>query len=194
MTLLCNHTSRRHIHSSFGMKFDWSSSLGWRLSLFSSSILDPPAVPETNPSDPSSEEVITPSKTESGLEASTPTKMDTARKSTTPKQPDVIPKSPVTPTPRSSGSPQHKKGGYLQYFYFLYWYFSLWSGNCFFWPLNYPLPQNRRSEWSLIISSWIYTTSSWTNLVFYGHLVDLWVANVAQIWLIDHLGQAGLGW
>uniref|UniRef100_A0A8C2CRJ4 MAP7 domain containing 1a n=1 Tax=Cyprinus carpio TaxID=7962 RepID=A0A8C2CRJ4_CYPCA len=71
----------------------------------------PPAVPETNPSDPSSEEVITPSKTESGLEASTPTKMDTARKSTTPKQPDVIPKSPVTPTPRSSGSPQHKKDG-----------------------------------------------------------------------------------
>ncbi|KTG35504.1 hypothetical protein cypCar_00001380 [Cyprinus carpio] len=37
--------------------------------------------------------------------------MDTARKSTTPKQPDVIPKSPVTPTPRSSGSPQHKKDG-----------------------------------------------------------------------------------
>lgn len=71
----------------------------------------PPAVPETNPSDPSSEEVNTPSKTESGLEASTPTKMDTARKSTTPKQPDVIPKSPPTPTPRSSGSPQHKKDG-----------------------------------------------------------------------------------
>ncbi|XP_016363569.1 MAP7 domain-containing protein 1-like isoform X2 [Sinocyclocheilus anshuiensis] len=69
----------------------------------------PPAVPETNPSDPSSEEVNTPSKTESGLEASTPTEMDTARKSTTPKQPDVIPKSPATPTPRSSGSPQHKK-------------------------------------------------------------------------------------
>ncbi|XP_058602851.1 MAP7 domain-containing protein 1a isoform X10 [Onychostoma macrolepis] len=71
----------------------------------------PPAVPETNPSDPSSEEVNTPSKTESGLEASTPTKMDTARKSTTPKQPDVIPKSPSTPTPRLSGSPQHKKDG-----------------------------------------------------------------------------------
>ncbi|XP_073703431.1 MAP7 domain-containing protein 1a isoform X6 [Garra rufa] len=71
----------------------------------------PPAVPEANPSDPSSEEVNTPSKTESGLEASTPTKMDTARKSTTPKQPDVIPKSPATPTPRTSGSPQHKKDG-----------------------------------------------------------------------------------
>ncbi|XP_016364499.1 MAP7 domain-containing protein 1-like isoform X6 [Sinocyclocheilus rhinocerous] len=71
----------------------------------------PPVVPETNPSDPSSEEVNTPSKTESGLEASTPTEMDTARQSTTPKQPDVIPKSPATPTPRSSGSPQHKKDG-----------------------------------------------------------------------------------
>uniref|UniRef100_A0A8C1SXY2 MAP7 domain containing 1a n=1 Tax=Cyprinus carpio TaxID=7962 RepID=A0A8C1SXY2_CYPCA len=72
---------------------------------------DPPAVPEAKPSDPSSEEVNTPSKTESGLEASTPTEMDTARKSTTTKQPDVIPKSPATPTPRSSGSPQHKKDG-----------------------------------------------------------------------------------
>uniref|UniRef100_A0A673LP15 MAP7 domain-containing protein 1-like n=1 Tax=Sinocyclocheilus rhinocerous TaxID=307959 RepID=A0A673LP15_9TELE len=72
---------------------------------------NPPVVPETNPSDPSSEEVNTPSKTESGLEASTPTEMDTARQSTTPKQPDVIPKSPATPTPRSSGSPQHKKDG-----------------------------------------------------------------------------------
>uniref|UniRef100_A0A671T297 MAP7 domain-containing protein 1-like n=1 Tax=Sinocyclocheilus anshuiensis TaxID=1608454 RepID=A0A671T297_9TELE len=64
-----------------------------------------------NPSDPSSEEVNTPSKTESGLEASTPTEMDTARKSATTKRPDVIPKSPATPTPRSSGSPQHKKDG-----------------------------------------------------------------------------------
>uniref|UniRef100_A0A9J8CF02 MAP7 domain containing 1a n=1 Tax=Cyprinus carpio carpio TaxID=630221 RepID=A0A9J8CF02_CYPCA len=71
----------------------------------------PPAVPEAKPSDPSSEEVNTPSKTESGLEASTPTEMDTARKSTTTKQPDVIPKSPATPTPGSSGSPQHKKDG-----------------------------------------------------------------------------------
>ncbi|XP_016357955.1 MAP7 domain-containing protein 1-like isoform X2 [Sinocyclocheilus anshuiensis] len=71
----------------------------------------PPAVPEANPSDPSSEEVNTPSKTESGLEASTPTEMDTARKSATTKRPDVIPKSPATPTPRSSGSPQHKKDG-----------------------------------------------------------------------------------
>ncbi|XP_059364168.1 MAP7 domain-containing protein 1-like isoform X4 [Carassius carassius] len=67
-----------------------------------------PAVPEAYPS---SEEVNTPSKTESGLEASTPTEMDTTRKSTTTKQPDVIPKSPATPTPRSSGSPQHKKDG-----------------------------------------------------------------------------------
>uniref|UniRef100_A0A8C2DAT8 MAP7 domain containing 1a n=1 Tax=Cyprinus carpio TaxID=7962 RepID=A0A8C2DAT8_CYPCA len=82
-----------------------------QLSLFWSSILDPPAVPEANPSDPSSEEVNTPSKTGSGLEASTPTEMDTARKSTTTKQPDVIPKSPATPTPGSSGSPQHKKDG-----------------------------------------------------------------------------------
>ncbi|XP_016094588.1 MAP7 domain-containing protein 1-like isoform X5 [Sinocyclocheilus grahami] len=71
----------------------------------------PPAVPEANPSDPSSEEVNTPSKTESGLEASTPTEMDTARKSATTKRPDVIPKSPATPTLRSSGSPQHKKDG-----------------------------------------------------------------------------------
>ncbi|KAL1259768.1 hypothetical protein QQF64_010345 [Cirrhinus molitorella] len=71
----------------------------------------PPAVPDANPSDPSFEEVNTPSRTESGLEASTPTKMDTARKSTTPKQPDVIPKSPATHTPRTSGSPQHKKDG-----------------------------------------------------------------------------------
>ncbi|XP_016427933.1 MAP7 domain-containing protein 1-like isoform X6 [Sinocyclocheilus rhinocerous] len=70
-----------------------------------------PAVPEANPSDPSSEEVNTPSKTESGLEASTPTEMDTARKSATTKRPDAIPKSPATPTPRSSGSPQHKKDG-----------------------------------------------------------------------------------
>ncbi len=118
MTLLCNHTSSRQIDlrvcCSFGMKFDWSSSLGWRLSLILSSILDPPAVPETNPSDPGSEEVNTHSKTQSGLEASTPTKMDTARKSTTPKQPDVIPKSPLTPTPKSNGSPQHKKGGCLE--------------------------------------------------------------------------------
>ncbi|KAL0171673.1 hypothetical protein M9458_031984, partial [Cirrhinus mrigala] len=60
-------------------------------------------VPEANPSDPSSEEISTPSKTESGLEANTPTKMDTARKSAPPKQPDIIPKL--------SGSPQHKKGG-----------------------------------------------------------------------------------
>ncbi|XP_051721544.1 MAP7 domain-containing protein 1a isoform X5 [Ctenopharyngodon idella] len=71
----------------------------------------PPAVPEANPSDPSSEEVITPSKTESGLEANRPTKMDTARKSVTPTRPDVIPKSPATPTPRSNGSPQSKKDG-----------------------------------------------------------------------------------
>ncbi|XP_052434480.1 MAP7 domain-containing protein 1a isoform X3 [Carassius gibelio] len=71
----------------------------------------PSAVPETNPRDPSSEEVNTPSKTESGLEASMPTKMDSAKRSTTPKQLDVIPKSPATPTPRSSGSPQHKKDG-----------------------------------------------------------------------------------
>lgn len=155
MTLLCNHTSRRHIHSSvccsFGMKFDWSSSLGWRLSLFSSSILDPPAVPETNPSDPSSEEVITPSKTESGLEASTPTKMDTARKSTTPKQPDVIPKSPVTPTPRSSGSPQHKKGGCPQdcssIFVFCIKTFHYDQEMASFVLLISFLPQNRRSDW-----------------------------------------------
>ncbi|XP_042628826.1 MAP7 domain-containing protein 1-like isoform X8 [Cyprinus carpio] len=78
---------------------------------FTPSEAHPPAVPEAKPSDPSSEEVNTPSKTESGLEASTPTEMDTARKSTTTKQPDVIPKSPATPTPRSSGSPQHKKDG-----------------------------------------------------------------------------------
>ncbi len=178
MTLLCNHTSSRQIHlsvcCSFGMKFDWSSSLGWRLSLISSSILDPPAVPETNPSDPSSEEVNTPSKTESGLEASTPTKMDTARKSTTPKQPDVIPKSPPTPTPRSSGSPQHKKGGYLDdssIFVFFVLNFSLWSGNCFFWPLNYaftPKPKIRIK----VVNSWVYMVSSWSKLFFYGHLVD----------------------
>ncbi|XP_026083524.1 MAP7 domain-containing protein 1-like isoform X5 [Carassius auratus] len=68
----------------------------------------PPAVPEA---DPSSEEVNTLSKTEPGLEASTPTEMDTAMKSTTTKRPDAIPNSPVTPTPRSSGSPQHKKDG-----------------------------------------------------------------------------------
>lgn len=71
----------------------------------------PPAVPEANPSDPSSEEVNTPSKTETGLEASRPTKMDTAKKSVTPTRPDVIPKSHVTPTPRSSCSPQPKKDG-----------------------------------------------------------------------------------
>ncbi|XP_067304300.1 MAP7 domain-containing protein 1a isoform X2 [Pseudorasbora parva] len=71
----------------------------------------PPAVPEANPSDPSSEEVNTPSKTESDIEARRPTKMDTTRKSITPTQPDVIPKSPATPTPRSSVSPQPKKDG-----------------------------------------------------------------------------------
>ncbi|KAK7147075.1 hypothetical protein R3I94_009808 [Phoxinus phoxinus] len=71
----------------------------------------PPAVPEANPSDPCSEEVNTPSKTETGLEASRPTKMDTTRKSVTPTRPDVIPKSPATPTPRSSCSPQPKKDG-----------------------------------------------------------------------------------
>ncbi|XP_051575559.1 MAP7 domain-containing protein 1-like isoform X4 [Myxocyprinus asiaticus] len=70
-----------------------------------------PAVPESNPSDPSTEEVDTPSKTESSLETSTPTKMDTARKSTTSTRPDIIPKSPATPTPKSSGSPQPKKDG-----------------------------------------------------------------------------------
>ncbi|XP_048008318.1 MAP7 domain-containing protein 1a isoform X4 [Megalobrama amblycephala] len=71
----------------------------------------PPAVPEAIPSDPCSEEVNTPSKTDSGLEASRPTKMDTARKSVTPTRPDVIPKSPAPPTPRSNGSPQPKKDG-----------------------------------------------------------------------------------
>ncbi|XDV40574.1 hypothetical protein PO909_009628, partial [Leuciscus waleckii] len=76
------------------------------------SVPDPPAVPEANPSDPSSEEVNTPSKTETGLEASRPTKMDTSRKSVTPTRPDVIPKSPKsTPTPRSSCSPQPRKDG-----------------------------------------------------------------------------------
>ncbi|XP_077073993.1 MAP7 domain-containing protein 1a isoform X8 [Siphateles boraxobius] len=71
----------------------------------------PPAVPEANPSAPSSEEVNTPSKTETGLEVSRPTKMDTGRKSVTPSRPDVNPKSPATPTPRSSCSPQSKKDG-----------------------------------------------------------------------------------
>ncbi|XP_051576826.1 MAP7 domain-containing protein 1-like isoform X3 [Myxocyprinus asiaticus] len=71
----------------------------------------PPAVPEANPSDPSTEEVGTPSKTVSGIKASTPTKMDTERKSTMPTRPDVITKSPATPTPKSRGSPQSKKDG-----------------------------------------------------------------------------------
>ncbi|XP_056330839.1 MAP7 domain-containing protein 1a isoform X3 [Danio aesculapii] len=67
----------------------------------------PPAVPETNQSNPSSEEVIPPSRTELGLDACTPTKMDTVQKPSTPTQPDVIPKSPA----RSSGSPHPKKDG-----------------------------------------------------------------------------------
>jgi len=75
-------------------------------------VSDPPTVPEANPSEPCSEEVNTPSKTETGLEASKPAKMDTTRKSVTPTRPGVIPKLPATPTPRSSCSPQHKKGGY----------------------------------------------------------------------------------
>lgn len=100
----------------FAVVLEWSST-GLHLSVevsrsFWSSVSDPPAVPEANPSDPSSEEVNTPSKTETGLEASRPTKMDTAKKSVTPTRPDVIPKSHVTPTPRSSCSPQPKKGGY----------------------------------------------------------------------------------
>ncbi|XP_050987170.1 LOW QUALITY PROTEIN: MAP7 domain-containing protein 1a [Labeo rohita] len=72
---------------------------------------NPSAVPEANPSDPNSEEINTPSKTESGLETNMPMELDTAKKSAPPKQPDIIPKSPATPTPRSSGSPQHKKDG-----------------------------------------------------------------------------------
>ncbi|XP_051999537.1 MAP7 domain-containing protein 1-like isoform X3 [Xyrauchen texanus] len=71
----------------------------------------PPAVPEDNPNDPSTEEVSTPSKTVSGIKASTPKKVDIERKSTMPTQPDVITKSPATPTPKSSGSPQSKKDG-----------------------------------------------------------------------------------
>ncbi|XP_068070086.1 MAP7 domain-containing protein 1a isoform X3 [Danio rerio] len=67
----------------------------------------PPAVSETNQSDPCSEEVIPSSRTELGLDAGTPTKMDAAQKPSTPTQPDVIPKSPA----RSSGSLHPKKDG-----------------------------------------------------------------------------------
>lgn len=67
----------------------------------------PPAVSETNQSDPCSEEVILSSRTELGLDAGTPTKMDAAQKPSTLTQPDVIPKSPA----RSSGSLHPKKDG-----------------------------------------------------------------------------------
>ncbi|KAA0703503.1 MAP7 domain-containing protein 1 [Triplophysa tibetana] len=63
---------------------------------------DPSAIPETDMSEPSTEEVKTPSKTESGLEAGAPTKMDSTQKSATPTRSDAIPKSSSTPTPRSS--------------------------------------------------------------------------------------------
>ncbi|XP_057195907.1 MAP7 domain-containing protein 1a isoform X2 [Triplophysa rosa] len=66
----------------------------------------PSAVPETDMSEPSTDEVKTPSKTESGLEASTPTKMDSTQKSATPTRSDAISKSSATPTPRSSSSPK----------------------------------------------------------------------------------------